>query len=66
MLLLEHVDSFEVAKETLVIPRVARVMNLFVSPFIGQEYFSGVSPDVGKRIKDVSGVASRSLALYRR
>ena len=61
MLLLKRVDGFEVAKEALVIPRVARVMNLFVSPFIGQEDFSGVSPNVCECIEDVSDGSNQSL-----
>jgi len=64
MLLLEHVDGFEIAKEALLIPRVARVMNLFIGPFIGEEDFSGISSDVGERIKNVSGAASQSLVVY--
>ena len=65
MLLLKHVDGFEVAEEALVIPRIARVMDLFIGPFIGQEDFSGISPDVGKCIKDVSDGASEPLTACR-
>ena len=64
MLLLEHVDGFKVTKEALFIPRVARIVDFFVGPFIGQEDFSGISPDIGERIKDVSGAASQLLTFY--
>ena len=64
VLLLKHVDGLEIPKEALVIPRVARVMNLFISPFIGQEDFSGISPDVCERIENVSDGSSKSLALH--
>ena len=63
MLLLKHVYSFEVAKEALVIPRIARVVDLFVSPFIGQEDFSRISSDVCERIENVSDDPGQSLAL---
>lgn len=64
VLLLKRVDGFEVAKEAFVIPRVARVMNLFVSPFIGQEDFSGISPDICECIEDVSKGASQIFTLH--
>jgi len=63
MLLLKHVDGFEIAEEALVIPRVARVMDLFVGPFIGEEDFSGISSDVGERIKNMSDATSQSLVV---
>jgi len=63
MLLLEHVDGFEVAEEALVIPRIARVMDLFIGPFIGQEDFSGISPDVCEGVENVSDGLGQSLAL---
>jgi len=59
MLLLKHVYGFEVAKEAFVIPRVARVMNLFVGPFIGKEDFSGIIPYVGECVKEVPGATSQ-------
>ena len=57
MLLLEHVDGFGVAEEAFVIPRVARVMDLFVCPFIGEKDLSGIGTNVGESIKDVSRAA---------
>ena len=56
VLLLEHVDGFEIAKEAFVIPRVARVMNLLICPFIGEKNLSGVGTNVGESIEDVSRV----------
>lgn len=64
MLLLEHVDGFEVAEKALVIPRISRVMDLFIGPLIGEEHFSGILPDVGERVKDVSGATSQPLTAY--
>jgi len=63
MLLLKHVNGLEVAKEALVIPRVAGIMDLFIGPFIGQEYFSRISPDVCEGVEDVSGSSDQCLAL---
>ena len=57
MLLLKHVDGSKVAKETPVISRVARVMNLLVGPFIGEKDLPGIGANVGKAIKDVSSAA---------
>jgi hypothetical protein len=37
-------------------------MNLFVGPFIRKDDFSGISLDIGERIKQMSGVANQSLA----
>lgn len=54
VLFLKHVDGFEVAKESLVVPRVARVMNLLVCPFVGEKNLSGIGTNVGESIKDVS------------
>jgi len=64
VLLLKHVDGFKVAKEALVVPRVARVMNLLVGPLIGEEYLSGIGTNVGESIKDVSRATSQFLSLY--
>ena len=64
MLLLEHVDGFEVSKEALFIPRVAGVMNLLVGPCVGEKDLSGIGTNVGESIKDVSRVASQFLSLY--
>ena len=63
MLLLKHVDGLEVAKEALVIPRIARVMNLFIGPFIGQEDFSRISPDVCEGVENVSVCSGQCFAL---
>lgn len=63
VLLLKHVDGFKIAEESFFIPRITRVMDLLVSPFIGEEDLSGVSSDVGKCIKNMSGDASQSLAV---
>jgi hypothetical protein len=62
VLLLKRVDGFKVTKETLFIPWITRVMDLFVSPFIGKEDLSGIWSDVGERIKNMSGTASQRLA----
>lgn len=64
MLFLKHVDGFKVAKETLVIPRIAWVMDLLIGPFIGEEDFPRIGPDVGERIKNVPGVTSQPLTVY--
>lgn len=42
VLLFEIVDGFEITVEilALVIPRISRVVYVFVSPIVRQEYFS--------------------------
>jgi hypothetical protein len=56
ILLFEIVDGFEVSIQivTAVIPGVARVMYVLVSPWIGQEYLSRVSFKIRERIQDVT------------
>ena len=66
MLLLKHVDGLEIAEKALFIPRITGVMDLFVSPFIGEEDLSRIGSDVGERIKNMSGAVSQSLAFQRR
>lgn len=63
VLLLERVDGFKIAEETGFIPRVTRVMDLFVSPFIREEDLSGISSNVSERIEDMSGATSQTLAI---
>ena len=64
VLLLKHVNCFKVAKEALLIPRIARIMDLFVGPFVGEEDLSGFSPDICECVQDVPGAESQSLAVY--
>lgn len=63
VLLLKHVDGLKVTKEALLIPRITRVMDLFVRPFIGEDNFSGIGSDVSERIKNMSGAACQRTAV---
>ena len=57
VLFLDVVDGLEVPVQigSYIIPRISRVMNIFVCPFVRQEHLSCVRFDIGKCIEYVAG-----------
>lgn len=56
ILLLEVINGFKVAIKIVpnVIPRVARVVYIFVRPNVGQKHLASVSSHVGESVKNMS------------
>jgi len=60
--LFEVVYGFEVPVEIIaaLVPRVARMMDVLVGPYVGQEHLTTVSFQICKRIEDVTAPGSVS------
>jgi len=58
VLLLEHVESLKVAKEALFTRFIARVMEFFVGPLIGDGDLPRFGLDVGERINNMPSAVS--------
>lgn len=56
MFFLELVEGLEIAIEisTAIVPGVARVVDILVRPEVGEEDLTGVCPNVGECIQDVT------------